>query len=315
MARSKQKPVIGITMGDPSGIGPEIIVKALASPAINTLAHFQIIGDEAVFSRYRNKPLKNCHFLDLKTIPDGKISFGKITKTAGQAAIAYLDTALALLKAKKISALVTAPLCKEAVQLSNPGFKGHTEYLAEFFGVKEFDMMFVMDDLKVVIATRHVPLKDVPREITKALVLKTIRLTARSLKNYFHFKDPKIAICGLNPHAGEGGHIGNEEIKVIIPAIARAKKTFRNIEGPFAADTLFCDFNAAKYDAIIAMYHDQGLVPIKTTHFYKLVNLTIGLPVIRTSPAHGTAFDIVGKNKADPSSMCESIKLAARLIQ
>lgn len=312
---AKQKPIIGITMGDPAGIGPEIIVKALSNPRINNLAHFQIIGDYQIFLKYQKKYLKNCTFLDLKNIPNGEITYGKINKATGKAAIEYLDTALSLLQTKKIDALVTAPLCKEAVQLTDPHFKGHTEYLAEFFGVKEYDMMFVLDDLKVVVATRHTPLSEVPKQITKKLILKTISLTANSLKNYFNLQNPRIALCGLNPHAGEGGHIGDEEIKVILPAIKQAQKTYKNVKGPFAADTLFYNLNASKYDAIIAMYHDQGLAPIKTTQFYKLVNFTIGLPIVRTSPAHGTAFDIVGKNKADPSSMCESIKLAARLAR
>lgn len=311
---SSKKPIIGITMGDPAGIGPEIIVKAISMPCINRLAHFQIIGDQRIFSRYQKRPLKNCTFLDLKNVPN-KMSLGTINKAAGRAAMEYLDTALSLLQTKKINALVTAPLCKEAVQLTNPHFKGHTEYLAAFFHVKEFDMMFVLDDLKVVITTRHVPVSEIPKQITRKLVTKTILLTARSLKDHFHIRQPRIAVCGLNPHAGEGGHIGNEEIKVITPVIRQIQRTCKNLRGPFAADTLFYNANASKYDAIIAMYHDQGLAPIKTAHFYKLVNLTIGLPVIRTSPAHGTAFDIVGKNKADPSSMCESIKLAVRLAQ
>ncbi|MCX5681336.1 MAG: 4-hydroxythreonine-4-phosphate dehydrogenase PdxA [Candidatus Omnitrophica bacterium] len=302
-------------MGDPAGIGPEIIAKALLNPEINNLATFQIIGDYQIFSKYQKKPIKNCLFLDLKNIHTKKLAFGKMSKMAGEAAIAYLDTALSLLKTKKLSALVTAPVCKEAVQLNNPKFKGHTEYLAQAFGVKDFDMMFVLDNLKVVIATRHIPLSEVAQQINPQLIQKTIRLTMQSLTQHFRLKNPKIAICGLNPHAGEGGHIGHEEIDIIVPAIQRIKKLYKNVSGPFAADTLFCDFNAAKYDAIIAMYHDQGLVPIKTTNFYKLVNLTIGLPIIRTSPAHGTAFDIVGKNKADPSSMCESIKLAVRLAR
>lgn len=309
------KPLIGITMGDPAGISPEIIAKALLNPSIADLATFLIIGDYRTFARYHKDPIENCGFVDLKNVPQKDFEFGKVSKAAGTASLEYLDTALSLLKAKKISALVTAPLCKEAVQLNHPSFQGHTEYLAAFFGVKDFEMMFVLDNLKVVVATRHLPIKEVPGKITIPLIEKTIRLTAESLIENFQIKDPKIAVCGLNPHAGEGGHIGHEEIDVIIPAIHQMKTKYKNIEGPFAADTLFCDFNAAKYDAIIAMYHDQGLAPIKATHLYKLVNFTIGLPIIRTSPAHGTAFDIVGKNKADPSSMYESIKLAAHLVQ
>lgn len=311
----KQGLTIGITMGDPAGIGAEIIAKALNKSEICSLANFLIIGDGRTFQRYQKTLPARTAFLDLKNVPSRRQTTGPINRACGKAAIEYLDVAISLLKAKKISALVTAPLCKEAVQLADPHFKGHTEYLAQAFGVKEFDMMFVLDDLKIVIATRHIPLKDVAQEISRKLILKTISLTARSLKQYFRIARPKIAVCGLNPHAGEGGHIGKEELMIIGPAIKRIRSKFPRVCGPFAADTLFYTENASRYDAIIAMYHDQGLTPIKTTDFYKLVNFTIGLPVIRTSPAHGTAFDIAGKNKADPSSMCESIKLAARLAR
>lgn len=314
MGKNK-KLVIGITMGDPAGIGPEVVAKTLADPDIHSLATFVIIGDYRTFARYHADPIPNCGLIDLKNVPQKGFEFGKISKTAGIASLEYLDTALSLFKTEKISALVTAPLCKEAVQLSQPKFIGHTEYLARFFNVKNFDMMFVLDHLKVVVATRHIPLSEVPKQIKALLIEKTIRLTARSLIEQFKINDPKIAVCGLNPHAGEGGHIGHEEISVIAPTIKRMKKSYKYIEGPFAVDTLFCDSNAAKYDAIVAMYHDQGLAPIKTTNFYKLVNLTLGLPIIRTSPAHGTAFDIVGKDRADPSSLRESIKLAVRLAQ
>ena len=300
-------------MGDPCGIGPEIIAKALSNPSVHKLGKFQIIGDLQVFKKYSQNSLKNCSFIDLKNFNIARIRIGKPNKKAGEASLAYLDTALSLLKAKKLSALITGPVCKEAVQMLDPKFKGHTEYLANFFNVKKFDMMFVTQNLKVVIATRHVCIKNVSSLITIKSLCQTIRLTLESLKKQFKLKNPKIAICGLNPHAGEGGKIGREEQQVIIPAIKRIRKISTNIVGPFAADTLFCPFNIKKYDAVIAMYHDQGLVPIKASAFNSLVNLTIGLPIIRTSPAHGTAFDIVGKNKADPSSMIESIRLAAHL--
>lgn len=311
MARSR--PTIGITMGDPAGIGPEITAKALAQTSLHKLADFLIIGDYRIFRRYQKKLPPNTNFLDMKNILSSHAPIGKIDRACGKAAIEYLDVAIGLLKARKLSAIVTAPLCKEAVQLSDPSFKGHTEYLAQAFKVKDFDMMFVLDDLKVVIATRHIPLKDVASAISRKLLRKTITLTARSLQNYFRIAHPKIAICGLNPHAGEGGHIGKEEVSVISPVIREMKTRLSRIQGPFAADTLFYKDNADRYDAIIAMYHDQGLAPIKTSNFYKLVNFTIGLPIIRTSPAHGTAFDIAGKNTADPSSMCASIDLAIRL--
>ena len=310
---NKKTPIIGITMGDPCGIGPEIIAKALSNPSVHKLGKFQIIGDLQVFKKYSKNSLKNCSFIDLKNFDITKINLGKPNKKAGESSLAYLDTALSLLKTKKLSALVTGPVCKEAVQMLDPKFKGHTEYLANFFNVKKFDMMFVTQNLKVVIATRHIPIKNVSSLITKKSLCQTIRLTLESLKKQFKLKNPKIAICGLNPHAGEGGKIGKEEQEIIIPAIKKIRKISKNIVGPFAADTLFCPFNIKKYDAVIAMYHDQGLIPIKASAFNTLVNLTIGLPIIRTSPAHGTAFDIVGKNKAAPSSMIESLRLAALL--
>ena len=310
---NKRPPVIGITMGDPCGIGPEIIAKALSNPSVNKIGELQVIGDFQIFKKYLKSPLKNCSFIDLKNFDLSRISSSKPSKKAGKASLAYLDTALSLLKVKKLSALVTGPICKEAIQMLNPKFKGHTEYLANFFDVKKFEMMFVTKNLKVVIATRHIPLKDISSSVTKENLYQTIHLTFESLKKQFKIKMPKIAICGLNPHAGEGGRMGKEEKQIIIPAIQKAQKISKNIDGPFAADTLFCPFNIKKYDAVIAMYHDQGLIPIKASAFNSLVNLTIGLPIIRTSPAHGTAFDIVGKNKADPSSMIESIRLAAHL--
>ncbi|MDP8266712.1 MAG: 4-hydroxythreonine-4-phosphate dehydrogenase PdxA [Candidatus Aceula meridiana] len=309
-----KKPNIVITMGDPCGIGPEIIAKALCHPQVNKLGNFHIIGDYQVFSKYAKKPVANTTFLDLKNISK-PLEIATVNKKAGQASLEYLDTALSLLKAKKFSALVTGPVCKEAVQMVIPKFKGHTEYLANFFGIKKYDMMFVVDQLKIVVATRHIPLSKVSKAITLKSIYQTIDLTAKSLKTFFKLKNPKIAICGLNPHAGEGGGIGKEEVTTITPAIKKAQRLYPKVLGPFAADTLFCPSALKKFDAVIAMYHDQGLIPTKATSFNKLVNFTIGLPIIRTSPAHGTAFDIVGKNKANPSSMIESIKLAARLAK
>ena len=312
MKRNK-KPIIGITLGDPCGIGPEIIAKALSDPLVNTRAYFQIIGDHKAFLPYQKKPLRNTSFINLKNFENNKIPFGKINKKCGQISLEYLDVALSLLKQKSLSALVTGPICKEAIQLTHKNFTGHTEYLANFFKTKTFDMMFVTPELKVVIATRHLPLSSISSKITTRNIYQTLLLTAQSLKKQFKISNPKIAVCGLNPHAGEGGRMGVEEKKIIIPAIRKAKQYLKNISGPFPADTVFCPFNSKKYDAIISMYHDQGLFPIKMKSFDKLVNLTIGLPIVRTSPAHGTAFDIVGKNKANPSSLCESIKLAIKL--
>ncbi|MBF0484018.1 MAG: 4-hydroxythreonine-4-phosphate dehydrogenase PdxA [Candidatus Omnitrophica bacterium] len=288
MSRLKNK-VIGITLGDPCGVGPEIIAKALRRPDIKKLGKFVIIGD------------------------DLKWKLGKPSAQSGKASLEYLNTGIELIKQKKIDALVTGPLSKELVSLSCPGFHGHTEYLAEAFNVKNVEMLFVAGKWKVIIATRHIPLNQVSSAITVKGLSQTIELTHSVLQKMFKIKKPKIAVCGLNPHAGEGGKIGMEEKEVVSKAVDAAQDRKMKIYGPFAADTLFVPVNGEKYDAIISMYHDQGLGPIKALFFPNLVNVTIGLPFIRTSTAHGTAFGIAGKNVADPSSMIEAIKLAFEL--
>ena len=287
-SKSKNK-IIGITIGDPSGIGPEIVAKALRHPSLKRI-NLRIIGETK------------------------KYPLGQVNNHSGQASLKFLDQAVELLKTKEITALVTAPVCKEAICLTDPTFHGHTEFLAKAFHCPHVDMMFVAEKLRTVIVTRHLPLKNVSKALTKKSILQSITLTHQALKDYFKIKNPQIAVCGLNPHAGEGGTIGDEEMKIIIPAIQQAKKKKMNIIGPLAADTLFSPKIKHSYDAVIAMYHDQGLIPIKTLYYPNLVNLTLGLPFIRTSPAHGTAFDIAGKNKADPTSMIEAIKLAYQLL-
>jgi len=208
---------------------------------------------------------------------------------------------------------VTAPVCKETICRFKPFFQGHTEFLSNAFGIKNVGMMFVAKNLRTILVTRHIPLGKVSKAINTQLVYETVSLANTTLKNQFRIKRPVIAVCGVNPHAGEGGTIGKEEINAVIPAIVKAKHNRINVQGPFAADTLFSPDISKRYDAVVAMYHDQGLIPVKTLYFTELVNLTVGLPFIRTSPAHGTAFDIAGKNRSNSSSMCEAIKLAVRL--
>ena len=307
------KPIIGITLGDPAGIGPEVTAKSLKKREILSLANFVLIGDWSVYRRYCSRVPSNCTFFDLKRISTKDIHFGRPGARSAAASLAYLREAVRLLKQKKMTALVTAPVCKEAITALGRDFHGHTEFLAQAFGIKNFDMMFVTDTLRTVIVTRHVAVKNLSKVLSREKVYRTIDMTDRSLKKYFRIKRPKIAVCGLNPHAGEGGTIGKEEITTIIPAVTQAKKARMRVSGPLSADTLFTPQNTKNYDAVVAMYHDQGLIPIKTLYFRKVVNLTLGLPFVRTSPAHGTAFDIAGKNKADPSSMIEAIRLAARL--
>jgi 4-hydroxythreonine-4-phosphate dehydrogenase len=309
MLKSGSK-IIGITLGDPAGIGPEVTLKAL-SKAPNK-GRYLIIGDAATLRRFPKKS-KNIELypVDLSGPADWKP--GKPTPESGKAALHFLNAAIYLLKNKTISALVTAPLAKESVCRFEPGFVGHTEYLAQAFGVTRFDMMFVTDEIKTVIVTRHIPINEISKAITQQKVFDTIELTNASLKERFGIRQPKIAVCGLNPHAGEGGLLGQEEIQTIIPAIKRAQAQGIQASGPFSGDTMFMPKRRKGFDAIISMYHDQGLIAMKTVFFDKVVNMTIGLPFVRTCPAHGTAFDIAGKNKADASSMREAIQLAVEL--
>lgn len=307
------KPRIGITLGDPAGIGPEITVKALKLAEIRELADFLVIGDLENFTQYGGTITQGIEFLDMKMIDPSKVKIGETQAECGKAAFAYLQKSIDLLKSREIDGLVTAPVSKEAIMLTGEHFLGHTEVLANAFGVKDFEMMFAGGPFKTIIVTRHVPLKDIPKLITQEKVLKSIQLCDQALRGLFKIQEPRIAVCGLNPHAGEGGRLGTEDIEQIVPAIAAAQKQNIHAHGPFAADTLFIPSNAKSYDMIIAMYHDQGLTPIKALYFTQLVNLTIGLPFIRTSTAHGTAFNITGKNRANASSMIEAVKMAADL--
>ncbi len=309
MLKSKNK-VIVISMGDPEGIGPEVTAKAIKrlSPTFN--GRIVIVGSRRVMLKW------------LKRIPAFVSIIDVPYKNAGEGSLKFLDAAIELVKQGVADGIVTAPLSKERVAVYKSGFKGHTEYLAKSFDVEHVDMMFVANTMRTVIVTRHEPINMLSKLITTKKVVESIKLTHQSLVNIFKIKNPKIAILGLNPHAGENGLMGMEEVKAINPAIKQVTKLGWHVKGPFPADTFFAKYfllrgkaDVISFDAIIAMYHDQGLIPMKTLYFKDVVNMTIGLPVVRTCPAHGTAFDIAGKNIADPSSMIASIKLAFQLVQ
>lgn len=308
-------------MGDPRGIGPEVIHKALKHKSLLREGRFIVIGDKKFLGRLHPS-------VGVVDVP---------YKTAGEGSLGFLDKAIYLIKDGSADALVTAPLSKEEVSRCSKNFVGHTEYLARAFGVTDFDMMFIAHHVRLSIVTRHVPLKEVPKLITTKAVFNSISLMARTLKDRFKIRDPKIAVLGLNPHAGEGGLLGHEDAKFILPAIRQARAQGINAKGPLPADTFFAfhgshchsrgsgnPYDGIKrpncfesergfYDGVIAMYHDQGLAPLKGLYMKELVNFTAGLPFVRTSPAHGTAFDIAGKNKADPSSMLAALNLACQL--
>lgn len=309
------KKIIGITVGDPSGIGPEVAAKALSVPAVQKSAHFRVIGDEIVFKKYRFPRTRNCQLIGINKLHPFDFPFKDARNSGASASLAYLETAVGMIKDKKLDGLVTGPVSKEAISALGVHFSGHTEYLADCFGIDNFEMMFHAPTLRLIIATRHLPLREVPGALSVEGLLKTLRLAESSFSKLFKIRKPRIALAGLNPHAGEGGLLGGDEQQTIIPAIAQANEEGIRAFGPFAADTLFNPKNFKKYDLFIAMYHDQGLTPLKAMFFNQLVNVTLGLPFVRTSPAHGTGFDIAGKNKADPSSMIEAIKFCVKYSQ
>ena len=303
-------------MGDPSGIGPEVTLKTLASPGISGLADFLVIGDRFVLDRVgRRLGIKlKIPLLDLKNVPQSDFRYGEERPAFGSSAMQYLDKALELIKAGEADCLITGPVNKSAIREAGfSAFQGHTEYLAEKTDTKEYAMMFVGDKLKVTLVTRHVALKDVGRSLSSAAIYRTICITHKYLRRYFGIRKPRIGVAGLNPHAGEKGAFGSEELRVIIPAIKRASDALGGVTGPFPPDAIFHSAFTGTFDAVIAMYHDQGLIPFKLLYFMDGVNLTLGLPFVRTSPDHGTAFEIAGRGVADPRSMIAAVKLACRL--
>ena len=325
------KPIIGITMGDASGVGPEIIVKSLAHTDILERCHPIVIGDLKMLERAAgllqadfktvkidsdfnfNKLEDNkvyCYDLDL--IPED-LAFGEVSATAGDGAFQYLKTAIELANAEKIDAICTAPLNKEALHKGGHKYPGHTEILAELTDTEDFSMMLSSPKLKVIHVTTHMGLIDAINSIEPERVLKVINLANDTLKKA-GIQNPKIGVCGINPHAGENGLFGyGEEEEKVIPAVDKALEEGVDVEGPLPADTLFFRAQRGDFDIVVAMYHDQGHGPIKVLGLEAGVNITVGLPIIRTSVDHGTAFDIAGKGIVDERSMLEALNQAIEL--
>lgn len=324
------KPVIAITMGDPGGVGPEIVLKAINSNVVSSLCRPLIIGDMGVMSEARHclpitmhYPLKSvtepdedtghaAKVLDLANVLPGELTVGVAGAYAGRAAVGYITKAVELAQAGKVAAVVTAPINKETLKMAGYGFPGHTELLAELTGTKDFGMMLVGGGLRVILVTIHTALAGVPGLITRAKVLDTIRLAKRACSE-LGIRGPKIAVSGLNPHAGEGGLFGDEESRHIGPACEDARAEGMDVTGPVPPDTLFYKAKRGDFDIVVAMYHDQGLIPLKMLAFGNAVNVTVGLPIIRTSVDHGTAYDIAGKGIANPDSLIQAVKLAAEM--
>ena len=287
------KPRIAITAGDPAGIGPEIALLAAAADDVRSLCEPLIYGPSS------NDELS-------------RFTRGRVSAEAGRAAYDAIVRAVEDARAERVAAIATAPINKEAFALAGLPWKGHTDLLAHLTGARHGVMMFYSDTLRVVLATVHIPLADVPRAITQPSIEEIVQLTASELPR-FGIASPRIAVAGLNPHAGEHGLLGAEDERILRPAVAACAARGVDVRGPFPADTIFVRALRGEFDVVIACYHDQGLIPVKMAAFGKAVNVTLGLPIIRTSVDHGTAFDIAGHGTADPSSMIEAVTLAARL--
>lgn len=326
------KILVGITQGDSNGIGYEVIIKALSDPRILEQFTPVIYGSSKIFSFYR-KTIPEIEQMDTNAInnareahpkrvnivnclPDSAYAEpGQATPESAKAAIACLDRAVEDLKAGEIDVLVTGPINKKAMSGQGFGFPGHTEYIQNAFGVKDVTMLMVSSRIKVGVVTGHIPLKDVAASITEEKILSKLRLINESLQKDFCIDKPRIAVLSLNPHSGDGGLLGDEEGRIIIPAIKKAVDEGILAFGPFSPDGFFGLSHYENFDATLAMYHDQGLAPFKALSFEDGVNFTAGLPVVRTSPDHGTAFEMAGRDEADPLSMRAAIFTAIDIFR
>lgn len=327
----RKKPVIGVTMGDPSGIGPEIVLKSFLDEDIRK-NRLVVIGDFDIMRAMANKleiqsfklnKVKNiidCQFskdtlniYDMDNVEISKLEPGTVQAMSGNAAFEYVKKATELALAKEIDGIATAPLNKESMHKAGHLYPGHTEILAKFSGTKDYAMFLYDEALKVVHVSTHISLLDAIRNLRKERVATVIGL-AHDTMTKLGYENPKIAVAGINPHAGEGGLFGDEEIREIIPAIELKVSEGLNVEGPVPPDTVFLKAKEGQYDVVVAMYHDQGHIPLKLLGFHSGVNVTVGLPIIRTSVDHGTAFGKAWKGTANESSMKEAIKLAVKLV-
>ena len=324
-------PILGLTMGDAAGIGPEIVVRALSEERVFRICRPLVLGDTGALKRAA-EPLKlslNLNILEQNRDPAGELGTidllpisrleeahltpGQPNAQTGKASAEYITAGAHLALAGKIQGLVTAPISKLALNLAGHKFQGHTEMLAHLAGGVKVVMMLAGPRLKVILVTTHIALKDVPVLLTAEQIVSTAEITRDSFKKFFGIPHPRLAVAGLNPHAGEGGLFGNEEEEIIQPAVDKAKKRGLDLTGPIPPDTVFYRAVNREFDAVVCMYHDQALIPFKLLHFKDGVNVTLGLPFIRTSVDHGTACDIAGKGRADHTSLLAAIEMAVSM--
>ncbi len=326
--KMNKKLIVGITQGDGNGIGYEVIIKALSDERMLDLCTPVIYGSSKIFGFYRKQihnleqqpntnvitSVKDVHpkrINILNCLPENVfVEPGQPTAESAKSAMTALERAVADIKNGDIDAIVTAPINKRAMVNEGFGYTGHTEYLQKEFGVDQVAMIMVSDNLKIGVATGHIPLKEVPARLSEDLIVNKLKLMKYSLERDFAIPSPKIAVLGLNPHCGDGGLLGDEESRIILPAVQRAVSEGVLAFGPYSPDGFFGMGHYLHYDAVLAMYHDQGLAPFKALAFEQGVNFTAGLPVVRTSPDHGTAYEMAGRDQADPHSMISSIYTA-----
>lgn len=324
------RPCIAITMGDPAGVGPEITARALARAEMWDVCRPLVVGDATVMTRavalvaaplalHPIEGVAEARFergapdvLDLRNVDPGACQAGQVSAAAGRAAVEYIERAVELAQAGQVDGIATGPINKAALQAAGVPYIGHTELLAALTGEERVTTMLATTGLRVVHVTRHLPLREVATHITRERVLETIRLTDVGLQS-LGIPCPRLAVAALNPHGGDEGLLGQEEIETIGPAVEAARAEGRDVHGPIPADSVFFRAIRGEFDAVVAMYHDQGHIPIKTHGFERSVTVTLGLPIVRTSVDHGTAFDIAWQGVADEESMVEAIRLAAQL--
>jgi len=325
------RPRIAITLGDPNGIGPEVVLKSLLDTRLFKYIDPLLVGSADIL--YQHASSLGLHDFKFKVIQDASemdgtlclldvskdievdLEIGKITQKAGLLSMKSVEAAVSLCSNGQIDAMVTAPISKEAIALAGYDNKGHSGFIAQSTDTQNYTMMMVADILRVGLVTEHVPLWEVPQHITQDAILEKVRIVSHCLKTDFAINRPRIAVLGLNPHAGDGGYLGQEEQEIITPAIKKCCQEGFLVFGPFASDGFFAISSYRNYDAVLAMYHDQGLIPFKTLAFGSGVNYTAGLPIIRTSPDHGTAFNIAGKGMASPDSMRSALYLARDIVR
>jgi 4-hydroxythreonine-4-phosphate dehydrogenase len=319
---------LAVTMGDPLGIGPEVVLEAFRSEAIPPGVQLVVVGSLSVLQREADEiglrvrlressgpawPADGMPVMDLDNFPAERIEPRRPDAAGGRASLDYIERAVELALGGQVDAIVTGPISKEAIAAAGSPFPGHTELLAELTGCERPVMMLVADDLRVALATTHLALREVPDALRVEDIAESATIVADGLRRFFGVAEPRLAVCGLNPHCGDGGRFGDEEQRLVEPAVARARQAGVDLEGPRPADTVFLQALRGDYDAVLALYHDQGMIPVKLGGLGRVVNVTLGLPIIRTSVGHGTAYDIAGRGLADEGSLVAALRLAARM--